>query len=99
MLAIYAAFLQLPYTTSDAAITRTFPKPELGVELELGVEVELGLGRSSAPRRGSRDDRDSRLNGLNDHVSGDRNGHPNGHRAIRRCNALCSRRACMSWSF
>ena len=55
VLAIYGAFLQLPYTTSDAAITRTFPKLEL--------EIEMELGRGSAPRRSSRDNRDSRLNG------------------------------------
>ena len=46
MLAIYAAFLQLPYTTSDAAITRTIPEEDL---------PDQEMGRSVAPRRSSRD--------------------------------------------
>ena len=89
MLAIYAAFLQLPYTTSDAAITRTIPEEDL---------PDQEMGRSVAPRRSSRDNRDSKLDGhhLNGHLGGrpvepQASRHHSGRKAPRRRGGLLRR--------
>ena len=88
MLAIYAAFLQLPYTTSDAAITRTFPEDL----------PDLEVGRSLAPRRSTRGNRDSKLDGhhLNGHLGGrpvepQASRHHSGRKAPRRRGGLLRR--------